>query len=55
MPIPGTRKRKRLEKNLGAADIAFTTGDLREIDGAFSTISVQGKRLSEDHTKLIDR
>jgi aryl-alcohol dehydrogenase-like predicted oxidoreductase len=55
VPIPGTRKLARLEENIGATEVELTSGDLREIDGAFSKITVHGARLSEDHMKLIDR
>jgi len=55
VPIPGTRKLERLEENLGAVEVTLTSADLREIDSAFSKITVQGARLSEDHMKLIDR
>ncbi len=52
--IPGTKKLERLEENLGAMNIELTPDDLREIDTAFSKIKVQGKRLSEEHMKLVD-
>ncbi len=55
VPIPGTRKLERLEENLGAAEVKLTSADLREIDNAFSKITVKGARLSEEHMKLIDR
>jgi aryl-alcohol dehydrogenase-like predicted oxidoreductase len=55
VPIPGTRKLERLEENLGAAEVKLPSADLREIDNAFSKITVKGARLSEDHMKLIDR
>jgi len=55
VPIPGTRKLERLEENLGAAEVKLSPADLREIDNAFSKITVLGARLSEDHMKLIDR
>ena len=32
VPIPGTTKLARLEENVGAAEVALTPGDLREID-----------------------
>ena len=35
VPIPGTRKLDRMVENIGAAEIALTSGDLREIDSAF--------------------
>lgn len=55
VPIPGTRKLERLDENLGAAEIELTSDDLHEIDTAFSKITVQGARLSEEHMNLIDR
>jgi aryl-alcohol dehydrogenase-like predicted oxidoreductase len=55
VPIPGTRKLERMVENIGAAEVELTSADLREIDSAFSKITVQGARLSEDHMKLIDR
>jgi aryl-alcohol dehydrogenase-like predicted oxidoreductase len=47
VPIPGTKKVSRLEENLAAADVELTSGDLREMDEAASTIHVQGERLPE--------
>jgi aryl-alcohol dehydrogenase-like predicted oxidoreductase len=44
VPIPGTTKLKRLEENIGAAEIEFTSNDLDEIESAASKISVQGDR-----------
>jgi aryl-alcohol dehydrogenase-like predicted oxidoreductase len=44
VPIPGTRKLERLDENLAAVAIEFTSDDLREIDTATSKIKVQGAR-----------
>ena len=55
VPIPGTRKLERMIENIGAAEIELTSADLREIESAFSRITVQGARLSEEHMQLIDR
>jgi aryl-alcohol dehydrogenase-like predicted oxidoreductase len=44
VPIPGTTKLRRLEENLGAAEIELTVDDLREIEEAASKITVQGAR-----------
>ena len=44
VPIPGTTKLRRLDENVGAAAVALTPGDLREIDGALAKITVQGDR-----------
>lgn len=55
VPIPGTKKLKRLDENIGTLAVELTSGDLREIDSAFSKITVQGARLPEEHMNLIDR
>ena len=52
VPIPGTRKKERLEENLGAAGVELTDADLREIHDAASRITVQGARLPEQVLKL---
>ena len=47
VPIPGTRKRHRLEENLGAVDIDLTDDDLREIGQAADEITIVGARYPE--------
>jgi aryl-alcohol dehydrogenase-like predicted oxidoreductase len=48
VPIPGSRKLERLDENIGALAVRFTPDDLREIESAFSTITVQGARYPQD-------
>ena len=55
VPIPGTTKIHRLEENIGAADVALTPDDLRQIDAAVLEIPVQGHRYGEASQKMIDR
>jgi aryl-alcohol dehydrogenase-like predicted oxidoreductase len=55
VPIPGTRKLERMVENIGSAEVELTSADLGEIESAFSKITLQGARLSEEHMKLIDR
>jgi aryl-alcohol dehydrogenase-like predicted oxidoreductase len=55
VPIPGTRKIERLEENIGAASVDLTASDLREIENAASTITVQGARYAEAQERMIDR
>jgi aryl-alcohol dehydrogenase-like predicted oxidoreductase len=55
VPIPGTTKLARLEENIGAANIELTAGDLREIDGAASKITVQGARYPEHIEQMTGR
>jgi aryl-alcohol dehydrogenase-like predicted oxidoreductase len=47
VPIPGTTKLNRLEENLGAANVALSSDDLRAIDTAASEIKVEGARYPE--------
>lgn len=55
VPIPGTTKLHRLEENLAAVDVEFTTGDLDEIEQALEGISIHGHRYSEGAQRMIDR
>ena len=55
VPIPGTTKLGRLEENLEAADVALSTGDLRDLEQAIAAIPVHGNRYTEAAQKMIDR
>jgi aryl-alcohol dehydrogenase-like predicted oxidoreductase len=55
VPIPGTTKLKRLEENIGAASIEFTSADLREVENAASRINVQGARYPEHLEQMTGR
>jgi aryl-alcohol dehydrogenase-like predicted oxidoreductase len=55
VPIPGTTKLHRLDENLGATGIELNADDLRDIDRAFSSITVQGARYPEHLQRLVGR
>jgi aryl-alcohol dehydrogenase-like predicted oxidoreductase len=55
VPIPGTRNMDHLEENLGAIHIQLTPADLREIDAAFSKVTVHGGRMNEMQMEAVDR
>jgi aryl-alcohol dehydrogenase-like predicted oxidoreductase len=55
VPIPGTTKLHRLEENIGAVAVELTSDDLREIDSAAATITVQGARYPEKLEQLTGR
>ena len=55
VPIPGTTKVSRLEENLGAASLALTPEDLRDINATVARTSVQGARYPEHLQKLVGR
>jgi aryl-alcohol dehydrogenase-like predicted oxidoreductase len=54
-PIPGTRRRERLEENIAAADVELTADDLRGIEDAASKIEVQGARYPDHLERLTNR
>jgi aryl-alcohol dehydrogenase-like predicted oxidoreductase len=47
VPIPGTKRRRYLEENLGALAIQITPADLQQIDEVFSPEVVAGERYGE--------
>ena len=55
VPIPGTTRLKRLEENIGAAEIELTRDDLGEIETAASQIDVQGARYPEHLEQMTGR
>jgi aryl-alcohol dehydrogenase-like predicted oxidoreductase len=55
VPIPGTTKLHRLEENIGALSVELTPEDLRDIDEAASSITVQGDRYPEKLEALTGR
>ena len=55
VPIQGTTRLHRLQKNVGAAAVELTGGDLCDIEHATSQITVQGHRYSESSERMVDR
>jgi aryl-alcohol dehydrogenase-like predicted oxidoreductase len=55
VPIPGTTKLSRLDENIGAVSIELTPDDLRDIDSATATVSVEGDRYPEHLEKMTGR
>jgi aryl-alcohol dehydrogenase-like predicted oxidoreductase len=55
VPIPGTKRRKYLEENVGAAAIALTTEEVRQLDDIGSPQNVAGPRYNEARFKTVDR
>ncbi len=55
VPIPGTTRRARLDENIGAAEVALSAADLREIDASASKLTVHGARYPEQLERLTGR
>jgi aryl-alcohol dehydrogenase-like predicted oxidoreductase len=55
VPIPGTKRLKYLEENVGAADVRLTPGELATLDAALAPDKISGPRYSEKQMAQIDR
>jgi len=55
VPIPGTTKLTRFEENVAASEVLLTPDDLRAIEGAAATITVQGARYPEQLARMVGR
>jgi aryl-alcohol dehydrogenase-like predicted oxidoreductase len=54
VPIPGTKRRKYLEDNVGALSVKLTSGDLQRIEGVFPRDAAAGLRYPEHMMSLIN-
>ena len=52
IPIPGTKRRRYLEENAAAVDIALTAGELKELNATFE--SVAGTRYPESQMHRVN-
>jgi aryl-alcohol dehydrogenase-like predicted oxidoreductase len=55
VPIPGTKRRRYLEENVGAVDVHLSRKDLAEIDASLPPGSAVGSRYSEPGMRTINR
>ena len=55
VPIPGTTKIRRLEENVGAAEVELSADDLRGINDAVSKITVEGARYPAHLQQRVSR
>ena len=54
VPIPGTKRRKYLEENVGAINLQLTPEDLRRIDEVFPRDATAGARYPEHMMQLVN-
>jgi aryl-alcohol dehydrogenase-like predicted oxidoreductase len=55
VPIPGTKRMKYLEENLGALNVRLTADDLAQIDAGLPPGAATGERYPERAMQAIDR
>ncbi len=54
IPIPGTKRIRYLEENMGALNVKLTASDLKEIKARFAQIEVFGERYAPDMMALVN-
>jgi aryl-alcohol dehydrogenase-like predicted oxidoreductase len=54
IPIPGTKRLKYLEDNMGALPVALTEADLKETDARLSEINVAGERYTPEMMTMVN-
>ena len=55
VPIPGTKRRDRLDENLGALEQVLCPGELVELSGLFPPGAASGPRYPESMMRLVNR
>jgi aryl-alcohol dehydrogenase-like predicted oxidoreductase len=55
VPIPGTKRRRYLEENVGAADVSLASGEMAALDAALAPDRVAGPRYGEKQMATVDR
>ncbi|MBV8638005.1 MAG: aldo/keto reductase [Candidatus Eremiobacteraeota bacterium] len=55
VPIPGTKHRKYLEENAGAANVQLGADDMTQLDTALAPDKISGPRYNERQAAMVDR
>jgi aryl-alcohol dehydrogenase-like predicted oxidoreductase len=54
-PIPGTKQRRHLEDNIGAAEVSLSDDDMVQLDSALAPDKISGPRYTPERMAQIDR
>jgi aryl-alcohol dehydrogenase-like predicted oxidoreductase len=54
VPIPGTKRRKYLEENVGALDVEVSADELRQLNEVFPSGAASGERYPEHMMALVN-
>ena len=55
VPIPGTTKLNRLEENIGAASVEFTTDELKALNEKLDQIQIYGARYNAQQESMVEK
>ncbi|WP_426765038.1 aldo/keto reductase [Pseudarthrobacter sp. 1G09] len=53
-PIPGTRRRERIDENAGATAVALSADDVADLNGLARRLGVAGDRYDENGMKMVN-
>jgi aryl-alcohol dehydrogenase-like predicted oxidoreductase len=53
VPIPGTRRRERIDENTGATGIALSADEIADLDALAARVGVQGDRYNPDGMAMV--
>ena len=53
VPIPGTRRRERIDENAGATTVALSADDVAELDALVEQIGVAGNRYDDSGMEMV--
>ncbi len=53
VPIPGTRRRERIDENAAATAVALSTDDVADLNGIVEQLGVAGDRYDESGMKMV--
>ena len=53
--IPGTKRRRYLEENVGAANVSLSSADMAELHAALAPDKIAGPRYTERQMTMVDR
>jgi aryl-alcohol dehydrogenase-like predicted oxidoreductase len=55
VPIPGTKHRRYLEENVGAADVSLDAKEMATLDASLAPEKISGPRYNEKQMAMVDR
>jgi aryl-alcohol dehydrogenase-like predicted oxidoreductase len=55
VPIPGTKRRKYLEENAAAAQVALSATEMAALDAALAPDKIAGPRYTPKQQAMVDR
>ena len=55
VPIPGTKRVKYVEENVGAGDVRLSQSEIDELESTFTPDAAAGARYTEAMSRLIDK